>query len=468
MTVGSAMQSDPPILHADTTVLSVVSALRARPAGAVIIVDEVNRAVGLVEADDIVQRVVFEAQPSLPVSQIMQGAAALCSADDLLYHQVARLHREGRRILGVVDQQGRPAGLLRTGAALAPLIEPIATFITTGEAAGAEGRAALAACFTQDGHDALDVQRALADLNDALMRRSADQALAGMAADGWPAPPARFALIVMGSGGRRESFLNPDQDNGLILDAYPSSAQDTVEAYFAEFASRVARALDQEGYPLCPGNVMATNRLWRRTLEDWIGEVGRWAWQRSGQAVLSADIFLDFRAIQGDWSLGQRLREAVNRICVEDPAFLRQISWQEARHSEPIGMFRQIIADGDDHGVPYIDLKLRGTLPLVNLVRILALRHGIEATGTGERIVALHQGDHISDSLQSALMEDFAVLTRMRLGQQLADLAAGRPVGNRLRLDTLTDRDKAHLVQVFRTIELLRKVAAQEFGGYRG
>jgi hypothetical protein len=42
------------------------------------------------------------------------------------------------------------------------------------------------------------------------------------------------------------------------------------------------------------------------------------------------------------------------------------------------------------------------------------------------------------------------------------------PPGNRLALAGLTERDRARLIQVFRTIQLLRKVAAQSYGGQRG
>jgi signal-transduction protein with cAMP-binding, CBS, and nucleotidyltransferase domain len=128
-------------------------------------------------------------------------------------------------------------------------------------------------------------------------------------------------------------------------------------------------------------------------------------------------------------------------------------------------MFGQIIPDDDEKR---IDLKLRGTLPLVGLVRFMALRHGIAVTGTLDRLAALQAAGAISSGLHAALVEDFAVLTDLRLRQQLADHAAGVPLGNRLELVGLAERDRARLVQVFRSIDLLRKVAAQSYGGQRG
>ncbi|MSO89125.1 MAG: hypothetical protein EXQ89_04035 [Rhodospirillaceae bacterium] len=42
-------------------------------------------------------------------------------------------------------------------------------------------------------------------------------------------PPVALSLIVMGSGGRGESFLFPDQDNGIIIADYPDDAHDRID-----------------------------------------------------------------------------------------------------------------------------------------------------------------------------------------------------------------------------------------------
>ena len=178
---------------------------------------------------------------------------------------------------------------------------------------------------------------------------------------------------------------------------------------------------------------------------------------------MSSDIFLDFRPIFGAIELGHTLRREVLRIASVYPAFIRQISWQQASEGGPIGLF-----GGIQGGARDIDLKLHGTLPLVGMVRFLALRHGVAATGTLDRLKALREGGQISQALYANLVDDFGALTEFRLRQQLADMQAGRPIGNRLALSDLTERERARLVQVFRTIETLRKRAAREFGGQAG
>jgi CBS domain-containing protein len=276
----------------------------------------------------------------------------------------------------------------------------------------------------------------------------------------------RFALIIMGSGGRREGFLHPDQDNGLVIEPYPDPDHATVDPYFIALSERLTHAFDRAGFPLCTGNVMATNPVWRKTLPQWVSQIEGWALRRSPQAVLSSDIFLDFRPIFGAVEFGHALRREVLRIAAAYPAFIRQICWQQASEGGPIRLFGGIQA-GSREGRT-IDLKLHGTLPLVGMVRFLALRHGIAATGTLDRLGALAEAGQISASFRADLTDDFAALTAFRLRQQVSDMQAGKPIGNRLAPKRLTERERARLVQVFRTIDALRKSAAREFGGQAG
>ena len=342
----------------------------------------------------------------------------------------------------------------------------MAGFLTVGEDAGAEARAQLAAALVRDGQEPVPLQGTLAALNDDLMRRITGAAIEQMEADGWGAPPVGFALIIMGSGGRRESFLHPDQDNGLVIEPYPDTDHATVDPYFTALSGRLTHAFDRAGFPLCTGNVMATNPVWRKTLPQWVSQIEGWALRRSPQAVLSSDIFLDFRPIFGALELGHALRREVLRIAAAYPAFIRRICWQQASEGGSIGLFGGIQA-GSREGQT-IDLKLHGTLPLVGTVRFLALRHGIAATGTLNQLDALAEAGQISASFRADLADDFAALTGFRLRQQIADMQAGTPIGNRLTLKQLPDRERARLVQVFRTIDRLRKSAAREFGGQAG
>ena len=104
---------------------------------------------------------------------------------------------------------------------------------------------------------ATDVLSLITYINNDIYRRVTCGILAEMDGEA----PVPFALIVMGSGGRGENFLYPDQDNGLILGDYPDADLDRIDGWFTEFADRMTLRMDAIGFPLCTGYVMATNPL---------------------------------------------------------------------------------------------------------------------------------------------------------------------------------------------------------------
>jgi signal-transduction protein with cAMP-binding, CBS, and nucleotidyltransferase domain len=466
--VADAMRPDPSVVPAATPLLAAVGVLRRSEAPACLVTDAAGRAVGLLDADLLLREAIFQVDPATPVERIMDGAASLVGGADLLHEAAARLVRERRRALGVVDREGRPLGLLTTETTLAPLLEPFGSFLGHAGLPGWTERAALWSALLQDGQDASAVQSAMSALNDALFARVTETCVQAMAEDGWGEPPVRFTVLLMGSGGRHESFLRPDQDNGFILDDYPDGQHDQVDRWFIELAGRFTRALDGAGFPLCRGHVMATNPVWRKSISQWRAQIAGWAHRRSLQSVMWADIFLDFRAVGRAAGMGDELRAAVLQVCAEQPLYLKQLSWEHVRQDVPLGLFGQLLGEPVVEHHHEIDLKLRATLPLAGLIRMLALRAGIAETGTMDRLRALITAGRISGGFGALLAEDFAILTGLRVRQQIADLEAGRPVGNHLKLAGLTERERKRLVRLFRSVDTLRRVAAQEFGGRLG
>ena len=466
--VADAMRREPAVVPVATSLLATVAVLRRSEAQACLITDPQGRAVGLVDADLLLRDALFQADPATPVERLMHGPAALVSASDLLHEAAGRLLRERRRTLGVVDGDGRPLGLLTTTGTLAPLLDPLSSYLDHAHLPGWNERAALWSALLRDGQDPSAVQSAMSGVNDALIARVTETCVQSMAEDGWGEPPVRFTVLLMGSAGRHESFLRPDQDNGFILGDYPDAQHDQVDRWFIELAERFTRALETAGFPLCRGHVMATNPVWRKSISQWRAQIAGWAYRRSQQSVMWADIFLDFRAVGREAALGEDLRAAVLDVCSEQPLYLKQLSWEHVRHDVPLGLFGQLLGEPVAEHHDEIDLKLRATLPLVGLIRMLARREGMAETGTMDRLGRLIAAGRVSEGFGAMLAEDFAILTGLRVRQQLADLNAGRVVSNHLKLAGLSERERKRLVRLFRSIDTLRRIAAQEFGGRLG
>jgi hypothetical protein len=160
------------------------------------------------------------------------------------------------------------------------------------DAAVKRAQAGLAAALLAEGLPATEVVALVSGINADLHRRILVRALAAEAEP----PPVSFTLLLLGSLGRGESLLRPDQDNGFILDDYDDAEHDRVDAWFRRVAERFCLGLAEVGFTLCKGGVMAMNPLWRKTRSQWRHQLSLWARKRSGAALLFADIFLDLRA----------------------------------------------------------------------------------------------------------------------------------------------------------------------------
>jgi CBS domain-containing protein len=164
------------------------------------------------------------------------------------------------------------------------------------------------------------------------------------------------------------------------------------------------------------------------------------------------DIFFDFRAISGPADLANGLRRHVTAAARDNLPFLAQISWLQHDHASSIDLFGQLIAkDGPDKNA--IDLKLRGTKPLVEIVRLMALKNGIEATGTPTRLTALAEAGILTGEDATRLSEDLAFLLELLLRHQIERTSARRVPDNCVKPESLGRPERERLVQVFRDID---------------
>jgi hypothetical protein len=146
-------------------------------------------------------------------------------------------------------------------------------------------------------------------------------------------PPCPYALLVVGSGARRESTLRTDQDHALVLadDAPPGAG-----AWFAALAERLAATLERCGLPRCPGDVMATNPAWRMPLAAWQDRFIHWIEQPDEDALLEAAIFFDCRQLHGQLHAGQPLGRAIHGAA-GNRRFLGRLAAAAVRRRPPAG-----------------------------------------------------------------------------------------------------------------------------------
>jgi signal-transduction protein with cAMP-binding, CBS, and nucleotidyltransferase domain len=310
------------------------------------------------------------------------------------------------------------------------------------------------ALFAED-VPAPDVQSLLTQINNDIYRRVLELSVKEMESKQGK-PPVKFCAIVMGSGGRGESFLFPDQDNGYILEDYPDADHDVVDPYFIELAERMTRVLDELGISLCRGFVMATNPLWRKSLSQWGRQVRGWLSISNSFAISLSDIFFDFNSVYGMHELADKLRADVTAVVKRQHLFLKEMQHTRSDLGVALGFFGRLMPNRSGPHYGKLNLKHHGLLPLVSSIRLLALREGIPDTGTLARINALHAHGVLTANEQDYLIGSFHHITKLMLRQQINDFKADRKVSAYVPVRALTGRDRDMLKNTFRAIEQLR------------
>lgn len=401
-----------------------------RRISSLVVVDGDGRLHGILTERDVLRLAAAHAALTGPVSSVMSTPVHAIEADAPIYRVMARMARLIVRHLVVVDDHNRPIGIL-TAAGLLKQRAQLA--LTLGdEIAVAPGSAALRAShdklpalvrgLRREEVTASQTSQVIAGVTRDLTAHAAELALAEMKSDGRGQPPAPWCLLVLGSAGRGESLLAPDQDNALI---HEGSADD--DAWFAAFGDRLNRLLDESGVPYCKGGVMARNPAWRHSLAGWRDQVDSWIARPQPEALLGIDIFYDFVGVLGDRRLAGALRQHAVHAAARSPTFLRLLAAQSEevpRATDLLGRLRT--KEGR------IDLKLHGLFPIVATARVAALAWGSAATATEARLLeAAAKGALAEDSARS-LIEAREAIVELILDQQLADITAGTPPGNRI------------------------------------
>lgn len=224
-------------------------------------------------------------------------------------------------------------------------------------------------------------------------------------------PSVPFAFVLFGSGGRGEIGKSSDQDHGIIYGT-ESQADPETDNYFKRLFGLATERLEQLGYPLCEGNVLAVNRRWRLSLGEWKKMVDEWFGDMSWENVRYFTIAADMNCLFGDGALVHELRSYFIHKIKDCPLMIERLYDNAQGKQVPLGMLGQILTEryGDKAGT--FSVKQGLYLPIVKSVRILALKEGITVPSTVQRIFELNEQKIWSeDNGQEILFLLYKVLT---------------------------------------------------------
>jgi CBS domain-containing protein len=457
--LGTLARRAPVCVAPDTPIAQALEAMHTRRIGSVLVADAAGAPLGILTRYDVLGRVTLPQRPlGTPIEAVMSAPLHTLTVNDTAQDAALLMSRQAIRHVPVTAEDGRVVGIVSERDLFALQRLSLKQVGTTLRGApdlatlrqGAEDIRRYARNLLGQGVQARQLTELISHLNDLLTGR-----LVELVAQRRGLDLRRACWLAFGSEGRSEQTIATDQDNGLVV---ASDDAERERAAWLAFAREVNEGLDACGYPLCRGNVMASNPECCLTPDGWTERFEHWMAHGAPADLLNASIYFDLRPLAGNAALAAPLREGITREAQRLPRFLKQLALNALERRAPLNWLGAI--ETHTHaGHEVVDLKLHGSAIFVEAARVYALAHGIAATGTRARLqaaaVALGAGAQEGESWAAA----FEFVQLLRLQVQLDATRPGAVAGHANLVDVaaLNTIDRRMLKESLRVARALQQ-----------
>jgi CBS domain-containing protein len=453
------IRRSPVLVTADTPIQQAIERMGEHKIGSVVVVDATGAPIGLLTQGDVVRRIVLGRVPlDHPITEVMSPDPASLPETGTAYDAMFAMASRGIRHLLLVDTEGRLSGVIserdlfalqRVGLGqVRRAIESAATIDDIRQALRDVRQSAVN--MLAQGVGAEHLTQFISTLNDAATAR-----VLMLNLDRHPLADVEWTWLAFGSEGREEQTLATDQDNGIVFLPPASGDVEATRQRLLAFARDVNQDLDRCGFPLCKGNIMASNPDWCLTLDGWKRRFSSWIASPHPEALLNATIFFDFRPIFGRRDLADSMHEHLFSLSVGDLAFQKMLAGNALATVPPLGLIRDFVTDNDEAGHAYIDLKKSGARLFVDAARVLALAEGIAAASTVLRLRRTAKNE--AGTGIEAMVDAFNFIQLLRLRHQHLETGLGRPGDNRIFIGRLNQLERRILKEAFRQARKLQQ-----------
>jgi CBS domain-containing protein len=400
------------------------------------------------------------------VSTYMDNPVLSVKAEAYIYEAILQMFRTKARYL-LVEQQGAYVGFLSRNKLLSEQAQSPMVYIQSVKSANSDDELKrkwddvpqMVNQLLQRGVNAEIINQVITTIADTIAVKVIESVIQEIGK-----PPARFVFMVLGSEGRKEQTLKTDQDNAIIYEDKANEQRELVRDYFLDFATRVSDKLNHIGFVYCSGGFMAKNPQWTHSLSHWKRSYQSWMQESLPETVINFSTFFDCRYLYGDESILQELKTFLDEELQKPMEKLFFFMAKNALQYEPPlkGFFKSIrtITIGDQE---VFDIK-KAMTPIVDLVRVYALKNRVFEVNTGERMKALQLRGVFTGTELQELLQSYYFLMSMRLKSQARQIMTDNNVpGNYIELKSLTKIDQLTLKEVFKTIENFQVKIRQGF-----
>lgn len=451
-------------LSPENTLEEAAGILVGGGAGTAVVLEKGGRLLGTVGLKELVEASLLKGEDRhQAIRSIVRQDAVIIDGENYFFDALHQMMKQGRETLVVIDS-GRISGILSSLDLLKFRGREVLSLIRTIEDARSFGELNslrqdvenVLRALIADGALPSHACKIVSELNDKIVRRTIR-----LSEEARGVPPVPFAWLGLGSEGRKEQTLLTDQDNAIIFDPGNRGMDPAdIERYFKALAETVVNNLNECGFPLCKGNIMATNPRYFGDLTSWKNKTRHWIKVSvdKGDDLVDIYTFLDFRTVYGSEPLDDALRSYVMNEFEHNPAALRLLAQPIVDIPVPLGFFKNFTVEKNGKYKNTVNIKVNGLLPLTTCVKLLAVYARVTEANTLERIRKLVEKGIIPADRSELIEQAFETFLGLKIQNNLNNLDEGRDFSNTINPAHLNTRQKQLLKDSFLAVSEIQKI----------
>ena len=455
-----------------TTISDAYNIMQERKIGSLAVFRNDEKLVGMLTFSGLCDALVNkQAGAATPVAEAACETPVCVSYIDPLWHAEDKLQTHHIKYL-VVTKEGEPVGLISQTDLFKARVKH--QNIVIEQIRDAESLSALRNFYNamyemardahERNHHAIQAVQEISEIHLAIQRRCIELTLHGLEQQGLGPAPRNYSFLIMGSGGRREMLLTPDQDNGLIIDDNPGELTADETEWFNTFTEQLNINLDKAGYIHCPGDIMARNPMFHKTLSQWRAQISHMVQQPNNKSARWGNIVFDFTTLYGDDMLTRKLREHLLTELQGKDTLLGYMVEDDAEGRPPLGFFNQLLTMEDEAHKGKIDIKRNGLRLVADAARIYALHAGLTETNTRERLKVLVHLGILNRDLVDSILAAFDELLNLLIVHQIEQVEQQQEPDKFIKPDALPWQTRSVLRVSMRAIKRLQDQLQGRFG----
>ncbi|MFU8878250.1 MAG: DUF294 nucleotidyltransferase-like domain-containing protein [Wenzhouxiangellaceae bacterium] len=417
-----------------------------------------RRLLGILTDSDFRSRVVAEGlAPDTPVGQIISGHPFTAQSDETLQEAMLSMLRNNLQHLPVLHRR-RLVGVLHISDIIRHQTH---TSLYLVERIFTQGSAQALARLLPDvrqsfvrmvdeGANSEMIGSALSTIGRSFTRRLLELAEAELGP-----PPVPYCFMALGSMARNEQSIVTDQDNALVLD--DRFDPERHDAYFAALGKIVSDGLATCGYTYCTGDIMATNPKWRQPLRVWKSYFSDWIDNPTPERLLHSSIFFDLDSVQGEEAFVVQLQDLVAQKAPASPLFLAAMARNASNRTPPLGFFRNFVMEKDGKQNNTINVKRRGTAPMVDLIRVHALASGSTAQNSFDRLNDIEKTGLLPSGVGDRIRYALEFISMVRIRHQAISLKRDEAPTNSIEPENISSSERHNLKDAFQLLSDAQK-----------